>query len=122
MLKLPGQGRIYIIVDALDQCPASNGSGMPPAREEVLELVKEVVGLEIPNVHLCMASRLETDIMKFLRPLNSLEISLHDEVGQKDDVAKYTESAVHTYSETKGWNNEETQLIIDTLSEDANGM
>jgi len=95
---------------------------MPSAREEVLELVKEVVGFEIPNVHLCVASRLEIDIKKFLRPLNPLEISLQDEVGQKDDVTKYVESAVHTYSETKGWNNEETQLIIDTLSEDANGM
>ena len=122
MLKFPGQGRIYIIVDALDECSASNAPGRPSARQEVLEFIKEVIGFEIPNVHLCVASRPEIDVMKFLRPLKPLEISLHDEVGQKDDVAKYIESAVHSYSETKGWNNEETRLIIDTLSEDANGM
>jgi len=122
MLKLPGQGRIYIIIDALDECSSSNVSGRPSSREEVLELIKEVVDFEIPNVHLCVASRLEIDVMKFLRPLNPLEISLHDEDAQKDDVVKYIESAVHTYSETKGWNNEETQLIIDTLSKNANGM
>jgi len=122
MLKLPGQGRIYIIVDALDECSASNAPGRPSARQEVLEFIKEVIGFEIPNVHLCVASRPEIDVMKFLRPLKPLEISLHDEVGQKDDVAKYIESAIHSNSETKGWNDEETQLIIDTLSEDANGM
>jgi len=122
MLKFPGQGRIYIIVDALDECSAINVSGGAPAREEVLELIKAVVGFEIPNVHLCVASRLEIDVMKFLRPLKPLEISLHDEDGQKNDVTKYIESAIHSYSETKGWNSEETQLIIDTLSENANGM
>jgi len=122
MLNLPGQGQIYIIVDALDGCPAGNVSGGASAREEVLELIKEVVGFEFPNVHLCVASRPEIDVMKFLRPLKPLEISLHNEDGQKDDVAKYIKSAVHSYSETKGWNKDETQLIIDTLSEDANGM
>jgi len=122
MLKFPGQYRIYIIIDALDECPASSVSGRPSAREEILELIKGVVGLKLPNVHLCVASRPEIDIKRLLRPLKPLEISLHDEVGQKNDVAKYIESAVRSYSEMKGWNNEETQLIIDTLSAEANGM
>jgi len=122
MLKFPGQGRLYIVVDALDECPPWNVSGRPSAREEVLELIKEVVGLNLPNVHLCVASRPEIDIKKFFEPLKPLETSLHDEVGQKEDVAKYIESAVHSYSKTKGWNGEETKLIIDTLSDDANGM
>jgi len=122
MLKFPGQGRIYIVIDALDECSARNVSGRSSAREEVLKLIKEVVGFEIPNVHLCVASRPEIDVMKFLRPLNPLEISLHDEVAQKDDVVKYIKSAVNSYSETKGWDDEQTQLIIETLSQDANGM
>ena len=122
MLKSPGQGRVYIIIDALDECPATNVSGRPSVREEVLELINEVVSLKSPNVHLCVASRPEIDVIKFLRPLKPLEVSLHDEVGQKDDLAKYIESAVHSNSKTKGWNDEERQLIIDTLSNGANGM
>ena len=122
MLKSPGQRQIYIVVDALDECPANNLPGRPSAREEVLELIKDVVRLKLPNVHLCVASRVEVDVKNFLRPLKPLEISLHDEVGQKNDLAKYIESAVHSYSKMKGWNNEERQLIIDTLSEEANGM
>ena len=35
MLRLPGQGPIYVVVDALDECP--NFPGAPSAREEVLE-------------------------------------------------------------------------------------
>ena len=122
MLKFPGQGRVYIIVDALDECPASNVSEGPSAREEVLEFIKEVVDFEFPNLHLCVASRPEIDVIKFLRPLKPLEISLHDEDGQRDGVAKYIESAVHSNSKMNGWNTEETQLIIDTLSENPNGM
>src|SRR5712691_961082 len=36
MLNLPGQGPIYLIIDALDECP--DLSGTPSPREEVLEL------------------------------------------------------------------------------------
>src|SRR5882672_6500025 len=39
MLSLPGQDHIYVIVDALDECP--NTSGTPSAREEVLDLIEE---------------------------------------------------------------------------------
>ena len=34
MLRLPGQGPIFIILDALDECPDS--SGIPSPRDEVL--------------------------------------------------------------------------------------
>src|SRR6266576_4382821 len=81
MLNLPGQGPIYIIVDALDECP--NLSGTPSAREEVLELIGELVDLELPNVHLCVASRPEMDIRIVLEPLTTLKISLHDRSGKK---------------------------------------
>src|SRR6267154_1111105 len=75
MLRVPGQGPVYIVVDALDECP--NFPGRPSAREEVLELVEELVNLKLQNVHLCVASRPEMDIRVVLEPLMSLNISLH---------------------------------------------
>jgi hypothetical protein len=51
MLSLPGQGAIYIVVDALDECP--NFPGRPSARDEVLELIEELVHLNLPTVHFC---------------------------------------------------------------------
>ena len=61
-LPVPGQGPIYIIVDALDECP--NMSGTLSAREQVLELIEEIVDLKLLNVHVCVASRLPHRLLK----------------------------------------------------------
>jgi hypothetical protein len=120
MLNLPGQGPIYIIVDALDECP--NLSGMPSAREEVLDLIGELVDLKLPNVHLCVASRPEMDIRVILDPLTALKISLHDEAGQKGDIVKYVKSVVYSDRNMKRWNEDDRQLVVVTLSDKADGM
>jgi hypothetical protein len=120
MLNLPGQGPIYIIVDALDECP--NFPGRPSAREEVLEFVEELVTLELRNVHLCVASRPEMDIRAILEPLTSLQISLHDEIGQMEDIIRYINSVVRSDRSMQRWNEEDKRLVVDTLSEKADGM
>jgi hypothetical protein len=120
MLRLPGQGPIYIVIDALDECP--NLSGTPSAREEVLELIEELVDLKLPNVHLCVASRPEMDIRVVLESLTSLKISLHDESGQKEDIIEYIKSVVRSDRSMRRWKEEDKQLVIDTLSDRADGM
>ena len=120
MLNLPGQGPIYIIVDALDECP--NSSGTPSAREMVLELIEELVELKLPNVHLCVASRSEIDIRMVLEPLTSLKVSLHDEIGQKEDIVRYINSVIYSDRNMRKWNEELKQLVIDVLSDKADGM
>jgi len=54
MLTLPNQLPTYLIVDALDESP--NSSGIPSPRERVLQLVKELVELRLPNLHICVTS------------------------------------------------------------------
>ena len=120
MLSLPRQGPIYIIIDALDECP--NLYETPSAREEVLELIEELVDLKLPNVHLCVASRPEVDIRVVLEPLTSLKISLHDESGQKEDIVEYIKSVVCSDRSMRRWKEEDKQLVIDTLSDRADGM
>jgi hypothetical protein len=120
MLSLPGQGQIFLIVDALDECP--NLSGTPSAREEVLDLIGELVDLGLPNVHLCVTSRPEIDIRTVLEPLASLKISLHDEVGQKEDILEYIRSIVRSDRRMRKWIEEDKQLVIDTLSDKSDGM
>jgi hypothetical protein len=120
MLSLPGQDPIYIVVDALDECP--NFPGRPSARGEVLRLIEEIVNLKLPNVHLCVASRPEADIRVVLEPLTSFKICLHDESGQKEDIIKYIKSVVHSDWSMRRWKEEDKQLVIDTLSNKADGM
>jgi hypothetical protein len=119
-LGLEGQGPIYIIIDALDECP--DISGTPSAREEVLELVDDLVNLNLPNVHLCVTSRPEIDIRKALEPLQPLEISLHDEDGQKNDIIEYIKSVVYSDRKMRNWREEDKQLVVNTLSDKADGM
>ena len=110
----------YIIVDALDECPDSQGT--PSAREDVLDFVKEVVSLKLSNVNLCVASRPEMDIRLVLEPLTTLKISLHDETGQKEDIVKYIKSVVYSDRNMRRWNEEDKQLVVVTLSDKADGM
>ena len=120
MLSLPGEAPIYIIVDAIDECP--NSSGTPSAREDVLGLIEGLVGMKLSNVHLCVASRPEMDIRMVLEPLTSLKISLHDESGQKEDIIKYIKSVVRSDRNMRRWREEDQTLVIDTLSQNADGM
>ena len=48
-----GQGKLYIIVDALDECPNKSGSP-PPPREKTLLLVKELVSQRHQDI--CISS------------------------------------------------------------------
>jgi hypothetical protein len=120
MLRFPGLGPVYIIIDALDECPDTFGT--PSAREQVLDLIDELVNQNLANVHLCVTSRPEIDIRKVLESLGPLEISLHDEEGQKRDIIKYIRSVIYSDRKMRSWREEDKKLVIDTLSERADGM
>ena len=119
MMSRPGQGPIYIIIDGVDECP--NSSGMPSARREVLDLIKELVDLKFLDVHVCVASRLEIDIRMVLESLEPLQISLDDEIGQKADILAFIEHTVHSNG-MPGWTGEDQSLVINSLSQKSNGM
>jgi hypothetical protein len=114
------QGPTYIILDALDECP--KGSAIPPPREEVLDFLDELVGLQLPNLHICVTSRPEPDIQVVLEPLTARPVSLHDESGQQEDIANYVASIVGSDRRTRRWRKEDKDLVIKTLTEKADGM
>jgi hypothetical protein len=120
MLTLPGQHPVYIIIDALDECP--NTSGIPSPRDLVLDLLNELVELSLPNLYLCVTSRPEIDIRHALEPLTSLRVSLHEESGQKKDIIDYVTSVVQSDPKMRRWRDEDKNLVIETLSERADGM
>ena len=123
MLTLPQRGPIFIIIDAIDECPNTTGThGTQTAREEVLDLVQEIVDWRIPNLYLCLTSRPEIDIRMVLEPITPHQISLHDEIGQKKDIIDYINATILSDKKMKKWRKEDQQFVIDTLSEKADGM
>ncbi|KAN0127965.1 hypothetical protein V8E53_014219 [Lactarius tabidus] len=123
MLTIPDQPPIYIILDALDECP--NSYGIPSPRSQVLGLVKQLMDLRLPHLHICVTSRPEFDIRATLGPLALHSVSLHDESGQKEDIVDYVKSVVYSDSEEtmmKRWREEDKKMVVETLSEKADGM
>ena len=122
MLKVSEDLPIYLIIDALDECP--NTTGIQSPRDEVLTLMEGLANLNLPNLHLCVTSRQEADIRTSLEPLTSTSnsISLHDEGGQKKDIIDFVRSVVYSDKKIRRWREEDKHLVIDTLSEKADGM
>ena len=122
MLTFRDRHPIYLIMDALDECPDT--SEVPSPRNRILQLLKELADLHLPNLRICVTSRPEFDIRDFLEPLTSRQVSLHDQSGQKQDIADYVRSVVYSDSEPymRRWRKEDKEHVIETLSERADGM
>jgi len=120
MLEDPKQAPVFLVVDALDECPISRGILTP--RAQVLEIVKVLIKLKLPHLHFCITSRPEFDIREVLDPLEPSSVSLHDQEGQIEDIAQYVKSVVHSDITMQEWPKEEKKLVIDTLARNGGGM
>ena len=120
MLNCPGQAPIYIFVDGIDECPRASGRRSP--REDVLMFIEELVGLHLPNLHICISSRPEIDIKTIIHPSAFHSISLHDENGQVQEIIDYVTSFVGPNPGMRNWTVEDRELVIDELSQKADGM
>ena len=120
MLTVARSVPIYLVVDALDECPNDSGdlSSRSP-RGKVLSVVEELVKLRLPNLRLCITSRPEVDIRTVLKPFATQEISLHDEGGQNRDINAYVTFAVRLVTK---WRDDDKKMVIDKLTENADGM
>jgi len=120
LLNLPGLAPVYLIVDALDECP--NPSVVRSPRVKVLSLIEELVTTPILNLRVCVTSRPELDIEDVLDPLIFRSVSLHDESGQNRDIEDYIKSVINTRPKKGRWKEEHRKLAIDVLVNKSNGM
>ena len=119
LLQNPGQAPVYVVVDALDECP---NTAVPSPRVKVLDLIEELIKSRLPNLRICVTSRPETDIKYVLDTLTFRSVSLHDEGGQKGDIEEYIKSVIHTHPKNRRWKAEHKRLVIDVLTAKADGM
>ena len=120
MLKLQDQGPIFIILDAIDECPDS--AGTPSPRENVLEFVKWLSELRYSHVSICVTSRRETNIDAVLVPLAPRTISLHTENGQNEDIVSYIKWFIESDPKAQKWTKVDKELVLEKLSERKDGM
>jgi len=120
LLKRPQLRPVYLIIDALDECPSTSSLSSP--REVLLSFLEDLVEAQLSNLRIFVTSRPEVDIKTILEPLAFHSVSLHDENGQKTDIIKYIKSIVDTNKNMQNWNPEHKQLVIDVLTKKADGM
>jgi len=120
LLELPGQAPVYVIIDALDECPDTSALSSP--REKVLQLLEDLIHSKIPNLRICVTSRPEADIKLVLGPLTFRSISIHDESGQMHDIENYIKWTVNSNRKMRRWKEEHKRLVIDVLTKRADGM
>jgi hypothetical protein len=94
----------------------------PPLENRSWSLSSWLIKLGYPNLHVCVTSRPEADIKASLQHLASHHVSLHDETGQQEDINNYIISFINTDTNTRKWKQEEKQLVINRLTQSANGM
>jgi hypothetical protein len=78
MLTLPGHPTVYLIIDALDECPIYSKDGS--LQEKTLDFTEDLIELCLQNLHICITSCHEADIEFVLKPLASFTISLHQQM------------------------------------------
>jgi hypothetical protein len=120
MLALRGQDMIYIIVDALDECPCS--FERDTGRERILEILKELVESKFTHLRVCVASRPEVDIREAFEALSAPNVSIHDQTRQIEDIVQYVKSVVHTDTKMQKWPEDVKASVIDTLAKNGGGM
>ena len=121
MLSILAEHPIYIIIDALDECPDDSGWPKTP-REEVLDVVRELVGVHLPNLRICVTSRPEVDIKSILNQLAIHAVSLHDQSKQRKGIAKYVSTVVNSDRKMRVWPDSDKDLVVKELSTKADGM
>ncbi|KAI0293761.1 caspase domain-containing protein [Russula brevipes] len=121
MVQYPRQLPIYLLIDALDECPNTPG---PSARENVLKFLKDLISLNQSNLFICITSRPEHDIRTVLDHLTPpfRRVLLHEEGGQTDDINSFIRSFVELHCNMEGWRKEDKELVIKVLSNRAHGM
>ena len=113
---LERSGQSFLVIDALDECVDENGS-----RTEILALLNELSHWALPEVHILVTSRKESDIDRALNSLTMLP-SICIQTQQQSDITLYIRSILATDSDLLKWTDEVKEEIAETLIRKAFGM
>jgi hypothetical protein len=113
---------VYLIIDGVDECPDRSESEIPSAQAEVLNLIEQLVGWHLPNLHLCVTSLLEVGKHTALKDSTTLSVSLHKQSGHQEDINGYVKSAVYSDPKMESWSEKDKKLVVETLRKKSNGV
>ena len=115
-----GFGRVHLVIDGLDECPALNGE-----RGDLLDTFCRIVTTAPENVHILCTSRKEADIGDAIIPLlspranNSVDLSRRQR--HLDDIGLYIDSTLAS-RDYGSWPDSVKAEVRNALIEKSDGM
>ncbi|QYT03170.1 hypothetical protein H0G86_010139 [Trichoderma simmonsii] len=119
--SIQGFSAVYIIIDALDECPTLNGE-----RKRLLRSLCDILNAAPDSLHMLCTSRKENDIDKAIRPLlcdpwgAEIDLSVQRKV-LDDDIGKYIDSILAD-AEYDTWPTDIKEESRNVLIKKADGM
>jgi len=105
--------RTFLIMDALDECLE---------RDEVLEVITELLDVQSNQIRLLTTSRKELDIEKALRDKMESIIDLQEGDGVAHDICLYVQQCIHKDKNLKKWPPNLKEEMQTALVDGAHGM
>ena len=115
---LPAFNTVFIIVDALDECPTKENE-----RQEVLQIIQDIHHHSATNLHFLVTSRRHHDIETVIAPLTSISPIQIESVMVESDIKLYVQNEIRSIATKKTWWHDQLcKEVEDTLLRGANGM
>lgn len=111
------QGKVFLLVDALDECPSDGGM-----RQELCATLAEFSSWGLSNLHILATSRREPDIEEALSKISTMTaISIQSSVVDKD-VGLHVRNQLVNDMKLSKWPSHIKEEIEVALVKGANGM
>ncbi|KAF2809376.1 uncharacterized protein BDZ99DRAFT_531589, partial [Mytilinidion resinicola] len=108
--------RAFLIIDALDECPESEGH----ERKQVLAALVEIKALKASNLSVFVASRPEVDIKQAMEEICDIDIDIHASL-TNEDIRLHIQAQMMKYPRLKRLEQSIKNEIEEKLMKDAGG-
>jgi hypothetical protein len=115
-------GEVYLILDALDECPEEGRQPGEEERREILAWLKEIHAFSLPNLHILVTSRKETDIEYTLSTELASTLVCIEDAKNKEDIRLYVTNQINDDRRLKTLRDDVKEEVKNTLMKKAGGM
>jgi sulfur transfer complex TusBCD TusB component (DsrH family) len=103
---------VFFVLDGVDECGV---------RGRILEILQEISNWNIPQLHMLIASRRESDIERTLSKICSHTCHM-DAININEDISKHVQQSIDEDSRLNRWPTEIQEEIARTIAEQSDGM
>jgi hypothetical protein len=94
---LQASSRIFMILDALDECPRTT------RRTDILPFLRKLVGFDVPGLHLLVSSRPEHDVLQCMNDLPSHPLDLDKAHEQNGELSRFISHELSSSENFADW-------------------